>query len=60
MFKSEEERAEIYKNLSKEQIEMIEDEYFLDIAFLKKEFSKYNKKVYEYKVDTLVFIVEIE
>lgn len=60
MFKSEEERAEIYKNLSKEQIESIEDEYFLDIAFLKKEFSKYNKKVYEYKVDTLVFIVEIE
>ncbi len=30
---------------------MIEDEYFLDIAFLKKEFSKYNKKVYKYKVD---------
>lgn len=60
MFKSEEDKEEIYKNLSREQIEMIEDEYFSDIEFLKKEFSKYNKKVYDYKVDTLVFIVEIE
>jgi len=60
MFKSEEDRKNIYKNLSKEQIAEIEDEYYSNIELLKKEFNKYNKIVNDYRIDTLVFVVDVQ
>ncbi|WP_459195850.1 MerR family transcriptional regulator [Wukongibacter baidiensis] len=60
MFKSEEDKKEIYKNLSKGQISEIEDEYYSNIKILKDECTKYNKDLCAYKIDTLVFVIEIQ
>ncbi|WP_432406346.1 methyltransferase domain-containing protein [Wukongibacter sp. M2B1] len=59
MFRNEMTKKEIYRNFSKEQISEIEDEYYSNIELLKKEFAKYNKELYSYNIDKLVFVVEI-
>ncbi len=60
MFESVEAKKEIYKSLSDEAISEIEDEYYSNIELLKREFSKYSKKITVHKIDTMVFVIEIE
>ncbi len=60
MFENEQSKIEVYKNLSNEQISEIEDEYYSNIELLKKEFNKYNKKFNDYRIDSLIFIIEVE
>lgn len=60
MFESDQSKAEIYERLSDDQISEIEDEYYSNIELLKRELSKYNKKVNAYKVDSLIFIIEVK
>lgn len=60
MFESEQSKVEICRNLSNEQITEIEDEYYSYIDLLKKEFGKYNKVVNAYKIDTLIFVIEVK
>lgn len=59
MFENEQEKNNMYKDLTRGQIAEIEDEYYSDISFLKKEFEKYNKKLSAYRVDELNWIIEI-
>lgn len=59
MFKNEEDKQNLIKGLSNEQIEEINDEYFSYIDLLIEEFKKFNKKVKYTKIDTINYIVEI-
>lgn len=59
MFQNEEEKENIKKTLTKDQIEVIEDEYYSNIDFLMDEFEKYNKTLEVTRIDELVFIVEV-
>lgn len=59
MFKNKAEKANILKSLSKEQVEEIEDEYYSNIDFLKKEFERYNKNLSYEKIDMLNYIIQV-
>lgn len=59
MFQNEEEKENMKKTLTKDQIEVIEDEYYSNIDFLMDEFEKYNKTLEVTRIDELVFIVEV-
>lgn len=59
MFESEEEKEKIMEKFTKEQIEVVEDEYYSNIDFLKSQFEKYNRNLQVTRIDELVFIVEI-
>jgi putative AdoMet-dependent methyltransferase len=59
MFENEHEKEKLLQNLTKEQIEEIEDEYYSNIDVLKDEFRKYEKTLSVTRIDELVFIVEI-
>lgn len=58
MFKSKADEKNILKELSKEQVEEIEDEYYSYIDFLENEFKKYNKKLEYRKIDELNYIIK--
>lgn len=60
MFENEDEKKKIYTSLSIEEIAEIEDEYYSNIALLKTEFAKYDKKVNAHPIDRLVFVINIE
>ncbi|MEW8994042.1 methyltransferase domain-containing protein [Clostridium sp.] len=59
MFENKAEKANILKSLSKEQVEEIEDEYYSNIDFLKKEFERYNKNLSYEKIDMLNYIIQV-
>jgi DNA-binding transcriptional MerR regulator/predicted SAM-dependent methyltransferase len=59
MFQNEKQKEEIIKNLTKEQIDEIEDEYYSNIELLQNEFSKYGKTVNVFKIDEFNFVVEV-
>lgn len=59
MFKNKQERQELMKAMSSEQIEEVNDEYYSDIEELSKEFDKYGKEVKRYKIDDIMNIIEI-
>ncbi|HAK42254.1 MAG TPA: methyltransferase [Clostridium sp.] len=59
MFENKAEKANILKSLSKEQVEEIEDEYYSNIDFLKKEFERYNKNLGYEKIDMLNYIIQV-
>ncbi|MGL5764724.1 MAG: class I SAM-dependent methyltransferase, partial [Sarcina sp.] len=60
MFESKKEEEKMLKDLSKTQIHEIKDEYYSYIDLLKKEFSKYNKKLEFIKIDKLNYIIEVK
>lgn len=60
MFESKELEGEILKDLSKEQIEIIKDEYYAYIDLLVYEFNKYNKKLEYYKIDKFNYIITVQ
>lgn len=60
MFKSKADEKYILKELSKEQVEEIEDEYYSYIDFLENEFKKYNKKLEYRKIDELNYIIKVD
>ncbi|CAH2214915.1 MerR family transcriptional regulator [Tepidibacter aestuarii] len=59
MFENELSKNEIFKTLSRDQVNEIEDEYYSNIEFLKIEFEKYNKYINYTKIDKLNYIVEV-
>jgi ubiquinone/menaquinone biosynthesis C-methylase UbiE len=59
MFENKAEKANILKSLSEEQVEEIEDEYYSNIDFLKKEFERYNKNLSYEKIDMLNYIIQV-
>jgi ubiquinone/menaquinone biosynthesis C-methylase UbiE len=59
MFQSEKEKQKIIKNLTKKQIEEIEDEYYSNIELLQTEFKKYGKTVNVVQIDELNFVIEV-
>ncbi len=59
MFENEYEKEKLLGNLTKGQIEEIEDEYYSNIDVLKDEFRKYGKTLGVTRIDELVLIAEI-
>lgn len=59
MFESKEKKLDILENLSKEQIEEIEDEYYSYIDSLKSEFEKHNKNMDYKKIDRYNYIIKV-
>lgn len=57
MFENEEQRKVLYKTLSKEQIESIEDEYYSYIDKLRIGFEKHNKSLTVKKIDEIFYVV---
>ncbi len=60
MFKSKDDEKGIFNELSKEQVEEIEDEYYSHIDFLENEFKKYNKNLEYRKIDELNYIIKVD
>jgi len=60
MFKSKDDEKKILSELSKEQVEVIKDEYYSYIDFLQKEFKRYDKNL-EYKhIDKFNYIIKVK
>ncbi|MBU5227887.1 methyltransferase domain-containing protein [Clostridium senegalense] len=59
MFKDVDDKRYVLKSLTKEQIEEVEDEYYTNIDFLKKEFRKFDKNLSYERIDTFNYIVKI-
>lgn len=60
MFANKEDEERVLKELSKEQIEVIRDEYYSLIDLLKIEFKKFNKELKYTRIDNLIYVVEIQ
>lgn len=60
MFEGKEQKADMLKTLSKEEIEEVEDEYYSYIDLLKCEFQRYNKNMNYKKVDRFNYIIEVK
>lgn len=59
MYQSEKEKQEIMINLTRKQIDEIEDEYYSNIELLQSEFRKYGKSVNVFQIDEFNFIVDV-
>lgn len=59
MFQNEKQKQKIIKNLTKKQIDEIEDEYYSNIELLQNEFGKYDKTVNVFQIDKFNFVVEV-
>ena len=59
MFENEEERHRVYDELTQEQIEEVEDEYYSNIDLLREEFDKHSKRLATYRIDLLNYIIEV-
>lgn len=59
MFENDESKEIILKDLSNTQKDEIEDEYYSNIEFLKKEFNSYDKTLEYEKIDMLNYIVSV-
>ncbi|MGN9160415.1 MerR family transcriptional regulator [Clostridium sulfidigenes] len=60
MFKSKDDEKDTFNELSKKQVEEIQDEYYSHIDFLENEFKKYNKKLEYRKIDELNYIIKVD
>lgn len=59
MFRNEEDEKNILDELSNEQIEEINDEYYSYIDFLQNEFKKYNKILKYKRIDKFNYIIKV-
>lgn len=59
MFLDKNNKKEILSSMIKEQIDIINDEYYSDIEFLKIEFNKIGKDIKYKRMDLLNYIVEV-
>ncbi|GCD09301.1 MerR family transcriptional regulator [Clostridium tagluense] len=59
MFENEKQKHKIMKNLTRKQIDEIEDEYYSNIELLQNEFGKYGKTVNIFQIDEFNIVVEV-
>lgn len=59
MFESEQAKNLLYNELTSNQIETIEDEYYTDIYKLKKYVAAYNKTIESIQIDRLCWVITI-
>ncbi|MBU3129098.1 MerR family transcriptional regulator [Clostridium tagluense] len=59
MFENEKQKHKIMKNLTRKQIDEIEDEYYSNIELLQNEFRKYGKTVNMFQIDEFNIVVEV-
>lgn len=59
MFENKEDEESVLKDLSKEQIEEVQDEYYSHVDFLEDQFGRFHKKLKHVKIDEFNHVVEI-
>ncbi len=59
MFKDVDDKKSVLKSLTKGQIEEVEDEYYSNIDFLKREFRKFDKNLSYERIDMFNYIIKI-